>query len=79
MNRQPVAADTEPTDMPSDPDANGPEAAAGIELPATGEATVDEALAMVSDLSSKTPAESAAALGEVLQRLDRILKDPQDI
>lgn len=74
-----MAANTAPAETPAVPDDIGSEVAAGFELPATGESRVDEALTLVSDLSSQTPAESATALREVLNRLDRILKDPQDV
>lgn len=52
------------------------EAAASI-VPVTGEPSVDEALGLVSDLGSGTPVQATGTLGEVLQKLERILAQSQ--
>lgn len=71
-------ADTVQSDTPSDLPGDGSAAADELALPTTGEISVDEALAMVADLASRTSAEATEALGRVLQELEQILSDSRD-
>jgi hypothetical protein len=47
-----------------------------VDIPQTGEARVDAALAALADVDSQAPADAVEALGQVYDRLHRVLTQP---